>query len=67
MDELFFKNFKKILLHFCIFFVFFSAAPSDFPSRNWHVPAGWGQAGFEPGTADFSFYFIAMKKSIYSA
>ena len=52
------------LLFFCIFFA--SAAPQRptcsfmptllAPHKEWHVPAGWRDAGFEPGTAGFTVW-----------
>jgi len=38
-----------------------SCQPCWLPNKEWHVPAGWRDAGFEPGTADFTVWCTTIE------
>ncbi len=38
-----------------------SCQPCWLPNKEWHVPAGWRDAGFEPGTAGFTVWCTTIE------
>ena len=67
------KSFRLIFLlffgYFCIFCLCrpweanlqLPCQPCWLPNKEWHVPAGWRDAGFEPGTAGFTVWCTTIE------